>query len=227
MSFLNEDISINSIIGLGSTIRGDIKINGFVRIDGDIDGNLETTGNVIIGENARVQGNIIARSITIGGVVHGNITASDSVQLLSTSIVLGDILAHQIQAEENVIVNGHCIALSNEEAFNTAYANWQNLKTITSHSILQSVHVAHDNSILQPMSISPVVKQEEASVIEETVQDIVIDAEKPADEPAKVPTEAIPSSQPVEPASDAKKSQFIPISLGQKIEPHSEQQPKQ
>ena len=38
MALNNDDISINSIIGAGTVIRGDIKVNGFVRIDGDIDG---------------------------------------------------------------------------------------------------------------------------------------------------------------------------------------------
>ena len=50
MALRIDDISINTIIGHGSAISGDIKVNGFVRIDGDIDGNLETDGNVIIGE---------------------------------------------------------------------------------------------------------------------------------------------------------------------------------
>ena len=58
MALRIDDISINTILGQGSAITGNIKINGFVRIDGDIDGNLETDGNIIIGENARIRGNI-------------------------------------------------------------------------------------------------------------------------------------------------------------------------
>ena len=45
-----EDVSINTIIGPGSFIRGGLKISGFVRIDGDIEGNLETGGRIIVGE---------------------------------------------------------------------------------------------------------------------------------------------------------------------------------
>ena len=47
MALKIDDISINTIIGSGSSISGDVHINGFIRIDGDIDGNLETDGNVI------------------------------------------------------------------------------------------------------------------------------------------------------------------------------------
>ena len=67
---LTDNISINSILGSGSSVKGDVKINGFARIDGDIDGNLETTGNIIIGEKARIRGNVTGRSVTvIGGIV--------------------------------------------------------------------------------------------------------------------------------------------------------------
>ena len=102
MAIFNDESSINSIIGRGSTIRGDMKINGFMSIDGDLDGNLETTGNVIVGRNARINGNITAKSVTVGGIVKGNIVAPESVKLLSTCAVIGDVQTHSLQADENV-----------------------------------------------------------------------------------------------------------------------------
>ena len=66
MAIVNDDISINSILGAESVVKGDIKIAGFARIDGDLDGNLETTGNLIVGKNARINGNVTAKSVTVG-----------------------------------------------------------------------------------------------------------------------------------------------------------------
>ena len=40
MALRFDDISINTLIGNGSFVQGDLKVNGFIRIDGDIDGNL-------------------------------------------------------------------------------------------------------------------------------------------------------------------------------------------
>lgn len=142
MALLNEDIVINSILGPGSSISGDIKVNGFVRVDGDIDGNLIATGNVIIGEKARILGNVQAKTITIGGIVKGNVIASQSVQLLSSSVVIGDITARRIRADENVFLQGHCIALTDDTEFEEACASWESIRKITSHSILQSIHVS-------------------------------------------------------------------------------------
>ena len=69
MALRVDDISINTIIGKGSAISGNLKVNGFIRIDGDIDGNLETDGNVIVGELARIRGNLTAKAVIIGGIV--------------------------------------------------------------------------------------------------------------------------------------------------------------
>ena len=118
MALRVDDISINTILGSGSFITGNLKVNGFVRIDGDIDGNLETDGNIIIGENARIRGNIKANSVTVGGVIIGDIQAADSVRLLSTSIVRGDIISHKVQIEDTAFCHGHCISIRNEENYN-------------------------------------------------------------------------------------------------------------
>ena len=103
MALRIDDISINTILGHGSAITGNIKINGFVRIDGDIDGNLETDGTIIIGENARIRGNVKAKSVIVGGIVLGNIEASQSIKVLATSAVIGDIVSHKVQVEQVVL----------------------------------------------------------------------------------------------------------------------------
>lgn len=117
MALRIDDISINTILGHGSAITGNIKINGFVRIDGDIDGNLETDGNIIIGENARIRGNIKAKSAIVGGIVLGNIETSQSIKVLATSAVIGDIVSHKVQVEQNAIIHGHFISIKDEQKF--------------------------------------------------------------------------------------------------------------
>ena len=124
MALRIDDISINTVIGKGSEIKGNIKVNGVVRIDGDIDGNLETDGNVIIGENARIRGNINAKSIIVGGIILGNIFANESVKVLANSIVIGDILSHKVQIEDDALVNGKCISIRNEENYTMATSKY-------------------------------------------------------------------------------------------------------
>lgn len=117
MALRTDDISINTIIGNGTEIHGDIKINGFVRIDGDIDGNIETDGNVIIGEKARIRGNLRAKSVIIGGIILGNVNAEESARLLSECAVVGDVISRKVQIEDKAIIHGHCISVKDEQKF--------------------------------------------------------------------------------------------------------------
>lgn len=117
MTLRLDDISINTIVGDGSFVKGCLRVNGSVRVDGDIDGDLSTDGNVNVGENGRIRGDINAASVTIGGIIVGNIYAADSITLLKTAVVVGDVIAHHVTIEENVILHGRCISISDNERF--------------------------------------------------------------------------------------------------------------
>lgn len=146
MAFLTDDIGINTILGLGSMIQGDIKINGFARIDGDLDGNLESPGKIIIGANARIRGNITAKAIDVnGGIIQGNIIAPESVFLGTSSVVIGNIQTKHLKADDKSVILGHCISLSNEEEYNQSSERWQNEVAITNRSILSNM-VASENA---------------------------------------------------------------------------------
>ncbi len=140
MAFFSNDISINSILGQGSVFKGNLKINGFTRIDGDLDGDLESSGKVIVGENARIKGNITAKSVTVdGGIVKGNIVAPDFVTIHANSAVIGDIQTRRFNADENIILNGHCIALSDENEYREAQERWENEMAIAAKSLFTNV----------------------------------------------------------------------------------------
>ena len=117
MALKIDDISINTIIGKGSSITGNLRINGFVRLDGDINGNLETDGNIIIGDGARIKGDVKAKAVIVGGIVVGNILAQESVKLLSNSAVLGDVISRKVQVEDKATFHGHLISIKDEEQF--------------------------------------------------------------------------------------------------------------
>lgn len=120
MALRIDDISLNTILGPGSAISGDIKVNGFVRIDGDINGNLETDGNVIIGEKSRIRGNVTSKSIIIGGIIIGNVHSEESVKLLPESVVIGDIISHKVQIADTAVFHGHCISIKNDDEYKSA-----------------------------------------------------------------------------------------------------------
>ena len=136
MALRTDDISINTIIGKGSAISGNMKVNGFIRIDGDIDGSLETDGNVIVGENARIRGDLTAKSVIIGGIIKGNIKATESVKTLCDAAVSGDVRAHKVQIDGLAIIHGHCISIKDDTEYSRASGEYLQSKAIKEKVIL-------------------------------------------------------------------------------------------
>ena len=95
-----------TIIAQGVRVEGDFRSNGDVVIDGEVAGSVETSQSLQIGESARIEANIVAKSAVIAGEVRGNIVASDRLELTATSSVHGDIETGLISVAAGAQVNG-------------------------------------------------------------------------------------------------------------------------
>jgi cytoskeletal protein CcmA (bactofilin family) len=128
----HEDFSINTIIGPNTSVHGDIETGGFTRVDGSVLGNVSAKGRVVIGEKARMKSNVSGTSITIGGVVYGNVIASEQLIILSTALVLGDIIPRRIQADEGCLIHGKVSVCSDDAAWNRALSEYRDAQGIRS-----------------------------------------------------------------------------------------------
>lgn len=130
MAILADDISINTMIGAGSFINGNLKIDGFVRIDGSIDGDVETSGKIIIGNKAKIRGNVSASSVIVGGIVDGDIIAPNFIQIFSSAIILGDVISKKMKAESGAIIEGYCISVNDDDEFDSLKESWQDRRSV-------------------------------------------------------------------------------------------------
>jgi len=128
----HRDFSINTIIGPNTTLKGDIETGGFTRIDGNVMGDVNASGRVVIGERARIKSNVSGTAITIGGVVCGNVIAAESLLILSTALVLGDIITRRIQADDGCLVHGKVLVCPDEEEWNRAVSEYRDAQGIKS-----------------------------------------------------------------------------------------------
>jgi len=101
-----RDSLVNSLIGSGSAVDGDMDVEGMLRVDGDVRGSIRATGKVVIGEAGRVEASIRARSAIIGGLVKGDIYVTESLRLLSGAEVVGNVFAPRLEAEDGALVHG-------------------------------------------------------------------------------------------------------------------------
>src|SRR6187455_723558 len=86
-----------TLIGAGTTLKGDISSNSDLRIDGTIVGNIHSTAKVVVGANGHVEGDITGNQADIIGKVSGNVRAKDLLQLRGDAIVTGNLYAGKLQ----------------------------------------------------------------------------------------------------------------------------------
>jgi cytoskeletal protein CcmA (bactofilin family) len=127
-----NDFSVNTIIGPNSFVFGDIEAGGFTRIDGSLRGSLSAKGRVIVGEKARMKSSVSGTTITIGGVVFGNILASEQVIILSTALVMGDIITMQIRVDEGCLIHGRLTVCRDKETWNRVISEYRDAQGVKS-----------------------------------------------------------------------------------------------
>ncbi len=99
--------SILSVIASDVRIVGDIITQGEIQVDGQVDGDI-TCANLVIGEGARIAGEVTADQVRIHGELAGKINAS-VVRIAKSARVIGDVAHESLEIEAGAHVEGHCI----------------------------------------------------------------------------------------------------------------------
>jgi len=124
----HNDFSINTIIGPGVYVYGNVECPGFTRVDGNVLGDVKAKGQVVIGEKARMKSNVSGTFITIGGVVIGNVLASEGIIILSTGLVRGDIITRRIQADDGCLIHGKVRVCKTGEIWDKAVSEHRDMQ---------------------------------------------------------------------------------------------------
>jgi cytoskeletal protein CcmA (bactofilin family) len=96
-----------TVIGQGITIEGEVTSDDEVVIGGVLRGKLATEGPVTVEENGVVEADIGAQSVSIGGIVTGNVTAADRVELLTGGKLVGDVKTARLTIADGAMFKGN------------------------------------------------------------------------------------------------------------------------
>lgn len=105
-SEMNKTGDVIAFVGKGVEFKGTIIYTGTVRIDGQLEGEIETDGVLIVGEDASISAKITAGTIICQGHITGDVVAKDKVKLLSPAVMNGSVSAPLLSMEEGVLFNG-------------------------------------------------------------------------------------------------------------------------
>lgn len=107
---------IDSLIGAGTKVIGDVHFAGGLRVDGEVDGCIIGTpgkpSTLVISEHARVNGKIDVTHLVVNGEVTGPVSVAEYLELQSKSRVTGDVHYKTLEIQLGAVVEGRLMHLA-------------------------------------------------------------------------------------------------------------------
>lgn len=101
----NPDL-METYIGEGTEITGQLRSAAGIRIDGQLEGDIQSEGDVIIGTSGSIRSNVQARNITIAGTVYGDVHAHHQITLQASGQLYGNTTCQTFAVAEGSIFMG-------------------------------------------------------------------------------------------------------------------------
>ena len=87
-------------------MKGVLRFDSVLQINGSFDGEIHSGGRLLVGEDGKVCAKIQVGSAVIGGTVRGDIKATDSVEMLATARVIGDVGTARLIVADGAVFEG-------------------------------------------------------------------------------------------------------------------------
>ena len=97
-----------NIVGKNTSLTGDIKSEGDFRIDGKVEGNIKTSGRVVIGQEGSVDGTIECTHADIEGKFSGKLNVDQMLSLKATATIAGEVVLGKLSVEPGATFNASC-----------------------------------------------------------------------------------------------------------------------
>ena len=107
---------IDSLIGAGTIIEGNVTFSGGLRVDGEIKGNVVASGGqpstLVASEQARIDGEIHVSHLVVNGAINGPVYCSEFLELQARSRVKGDVHYNMLEMHLGAVVEGRLVHIS-------------------------------------------------------------------------------------------------------------------
>ena len=97
-----------NIIAQGTKITGDFNSEGDFRIDGTIEGNIKTSGKLVVGKEGFIQGTIEGTDAYFEGKFSGKLSLSGTLTLKSSAHIEGEVIVGKLAVEPGATFNVTC-----------------------------------------------------------------------------------------------------------------------
>jgi cytoskeletal protein CcmA (bactofilin family) len=107
----DEPAQPNTVIGVGTSLRGTLMVTGTLRIDGEFEGDILNCERLEVGEHGIMRADVEVKEAMVRGRVIGNIRALATIEMRSGARIEGDVAAVSVAMEPGVYFTGRCTML--------------------------------------------------------------------------------------------------------------------
>lgn len=104
-----EGTSNQNIFAQGTKMVGDLSSQGDLRIDGIVEGNIKTTGKVVVGKSGSIKGTLNGSDAYFEGKFSGKLTLSGTLTLKASAYIEGEVVATKLAVEPGATFNVTCV----------------------------------------------------------------------------------------------------------------------
>lgn len=106
---MTENTSNQNIIAQGTKIVGDFNSEGDFRIDGIIEGNIKTSGKVVVGKAGIIKGTLNGTDAYFEGKFSGKLGLSGTLTLKTSAHIEGEVVVGKLAVEPGATFNVTCM----------------------------------------------------------------------------------------------------------------------
>lgn len=105
---------IDTLIGVGAVIEGNVRFSGGLRIDGEVRGNVEaadgaSASTLILSEQARIEGSVAVAYLVTNGTVIGQVSVAECLEMQPRAKIVGDVEYSLIEMQQGAVVEGRLV----------------------------------------------------------------------------------------------------------------------
>jgi cytoskeletal protein CcmA (bactofilin family) len=101
---------IETLIGAGTILEGNLSFSGGLRVDGEIKGDVVViegkSGTLVLSEHGRINGRVEVTHLVVNGMVDGPLCATEYMELQAKARVRGDVHYKTLEIQIGAVVEG-------------------------------------------------------------------------------------------------------------------------
>ncbi|MBN2434342.1 MAG: polymer-forming cytoskeletal protein [Spirochaetes bacterium] len=99
---------VATVFGADTEFYGDLNYKQSLQVNGYFEGEIVSDGFLVIGKGAMVKANVKAKSVIVSGEIHGNIEATDNIEIHENGKLYGNIRTTKLKIADGVVFEGNC-----------------------------------------------------------------------------------------------------------------------